>query len=115
MKLRLRGSLTTWILISMVVGALFGYLWPHAAAHVQVLSQIFLRLIKVIIAPLLFATLVSGIARHSDFKQLGRMGLKVIIYFELVTTAALFIGLAAIHISRAGEGVQAATDRKSVV
>jgi proton glutamate symport protein len=48
----------------MVVGALFGYLWPHAAAHVQVLSQIFLRLIKVIIAPLLFATLVSGIARH---------------------------------------------------
>lgn len=113
MKLRLKGSLTTWILISMVVGALFGYLWPHAAAHVQVLSQIFLRLIKVIIAPLLFATLVSGIARHSDLKQLGRMGLKSIIYFELVTTAALFIGLAAINISRAGEGVQAATTTSS--
>ena len=107
MKLRLRGSLTFWILVSMVVGALFGYAAPHEAAHVQVLSQIFLRLIKVIIAPLLFATLVSGIARHSDLKQLGRMGLKSIIYFELVTTAALFIGLAAINISRAGEGMHA--------
>lgn len=107
MRFRLRGSLTTWILISMVVGALFGYAAPHAAAHVQVLAQIFLRLIKVIIAPLLFATLVSGIARHSDLKQLGRMGLKSIVYFELVTTAALFIGLAAINLSRAGEGTPA--------
>lgn len=109
MKVRLRGSLTTWILASMVVGAFAGHEWPHAAAHVQVLAQIFLRLIKVIIAPLLFSTLVSGIAKHSDLKQLGRMGLKSIIYFELVTTAALFIGLAAINISRAGEGMQAST------
>jgi proton glutamate symport protein len=107
MKVPFKPSLTTWILVAMVIGAFAGHEWPHAAAHVQVLYQIFLRLIKVIIAPLLFGTLVSGIARHSDLKQLGRMGLKSIIYFELVTTAALFIGLAAINLSRAGEGMQA--------
>ena len=59
-------------------------------------SQIFLRLIKTIIAPLLFATLVVGIAGHSNLKQVGRMGLKAIIYFEVVTTIALFIGLAVV-------------------
>src|SRR5690349_7424584 len=89
----------------MIAGALFGLEWPRATVHVQVLSQIFLRLIKVIIAPLLFSTLVSGLARHSDLKQLGRMGIKALIYFELITTAALFIGLGAINISRAGQSV----------
>jgi proton glutamate symport protein len=69
-----------------------------------VLSDIFLRLIKTIIAPLIFATLVVGIAGHSNLKQVGRMGLKAIIYFEVVTTIALFIGLAAINISKAGIG-----------
>jgi Na+/H+-dicarboxylate symporter len=67
--------------------------------------MIFLRLIRCIIAPLLFGTLVSGIAGHSNLKKVGRMGLKAIIFFEAVTTPALFIGLAAINISRAGVGV----------
>lgn len=99
-------SLTAWILIAMVIGAEFGHDWPRQATAIKVVAQIFLQLIKVIIAPLLFGTLVSGIAAHADLKKVGRMGLKAIIYFELVTTVALFIGLGAINLSRAGVGVQ---------
>lgn len=98
-------SLTSWILVSMVVGAEVGHDFPEVAIKLRILSQVFLRLIKTIIAPLLFGTLVVGIAGHSGLKQVGRMGLKSIIYFEVVTTIALFIGLAAINISRAGEGI----------
>ena len=99
-----RRTLTTWILIAMVAGAEIGHDWPGLAANLRVVSVIFLRLIKTIIAPLLFATLVSGIAAHSDLKKVGRMGVKAIIYFEIVTTLALVIGLAAINISKAGVG-----------
>jgi proton glutamate symport protein len=98
-------SLTTWILISMLLGAEFGYDVPQVAVNLQVISKIFLNLIKTIIAPLLFATLVVGIAGHSNLKQVGRMGLKSLLYFEVVSTIALFIGLGAINLSRAGEGV----------
>jgi proton glutamate symport protein len=98
-------SLTTWILISMVVGAEIGYDFPLFATDLSVLSKIFLKLIKTIIAPLIFATLVVGIAGHSNLKQVGSMGWKAIVYFEIVTTIALFIGLAAINLSKAGEGI----------
>lgn len=98
-------SLTTWILISMVVGAEIGHDYPEVGVKLQVLSKVFLKMIKTIIAPLLFATLVYGIAGHSDLKQVGRMGWKSILYFEIVTTIALFIGLAAINISQAGMGI----------
>ena len=98
-------SLTTWILISMVVGAEFGHDLPSAAIHLNLISKIFLNMVKTIIAPLLFATLVVGIAGHSNLRQVGRMGWKSILYFELVSTIALFIGLLAINISRAGIGV----------
>jgi proton glutamate symport protein len=98
-------SLTTWILISMVFGVEFGYDLPEIAVKMQVISKIFLSLVKTIIGPLLFATLVVGIAGHADLKQVGRMGLKSIIYFEVVSTIALFIGLLAINISKAGVGV----------
>ena len=98
-------SLTTWILISMAVGAEIGHDFPEAGIKLQVLSKIFLKMIKAIIAPLIFSTLVFGIAGHSDLKQVGRMGWKSILYFEVVTTIALFIGLAAINISRAGMGI----------
>jgi len=98
-------SLTTWILISMIVGAEFGYDFPAIGVKMQIISKIFLRLIKTIIAPLLFATLVVGIAGHSNLKQVGRMGWKSLVYFEIVSTIALFIGLAAINISKAGMGV----------
>jgi Na+/H+-dicarboxylate symporter len=99
-----RRSLTTWIFFAMLTGAALGHDWPQAAINLRVLGQIFLRLIKTIIAPLLFATLVSGIAAHSDLKKVGRMGVKAILYFEIVTTLALVIGLAAINISKAGVG-----------
>jgi proton glutamate symport protein len=98
-------SLTTWILISMVLGIEIGYDFPEFATNLNVLSKVFLKLIKTIIAPLIFATLVVGIAGHSNLKQVGSMGWKALVYFEVVTTIALFIGLAAINISKAGEGV----------
>lgn len=98
-------SLTTWILVSMVLGAEFGHDLPDIAINLNVVSQIFLRLIKTIIAPLLFATIVVGIAGHSDLKQVGRMGWKSLLYFEIVSTIALVIGLISINISKAGIGV----------
>jgi proton glutamate symport protein len=100
-----RGSLTTWILVAVVVGAAFGHYFPEAATSLRILSTIFIRLIRTIIAPLLFATLVVGIAGHGNLKQVGRMGIKALVYFEIVTTLALFIGWAAISISRAGVGI----------
>ncbi len=99
-----RKSLTFWIFVSMAVGIEVGYTFPQFSLELKILSDIFLRLIKTIIAPLIFATLVVGIAGHSNIKQVGRMGLKSIIYFEVVTTIALFIGLAAINFTKAGVG-----------
>ncbi len=98
-------SLTTWILTSMVIGVEVGLDYPLFAQNLRVLSQIFLRMVKTIIAPILFSTLVVGIAGHSDLKQVGRMGWKSILYFEVVTTLALAIGLIAINISQAGVGI----------
>jgi len=98
-------SLTSWILVAMVAGVALGFDFPAIAVHMKVFSQIFLRLIKTIIAPLIFATLVVGIAGHSNMKQLGRMGWKSMLYFEVVTIIALFIGVAAINISKAGVGL----------
>src|SRR5579863_3867407 len=102
----LRRSLTVWIVTGMAAGVEMGYDAPNTAIHFQVLGSIFLRLIKVIIAPLLFGTLVVGIAGHADLKKVGRMGVKAIVYFEIVSTIAILIGLAAINISRAGVGIQ---------
>ena len=101
-----RRTLTAWIFIAMLLGAAIGHDFPNAATNLRVLALIFLRLIKTIIAPLIFGTLVVGIAGHSNLRQVGRLGLRSIIYFELVTTIAIFLGLAAINISKAGVGVQ---------
>ncbi len=98
-------SLTTWIMVSMVIGIEIGLDFPAFSQNLKVLSQVFLKMIKTIIAPLLFSTLVVGIASHSNLKQVGRMGWKSILYFEAVTTIALVIGLVAINISKAGEGI----------
>jgi len=98
-------SLTIWILFGLVAGAEFGYDVPLIAGKMQFLSEIFLRMIKTIIAPLLFATLVNGIAGHTDLKQVGRMGWKSLLYFEIASTLALFIGLIAINVSKAGVGI----------
>jgi proton glutamate symport protein len=104
-----RISLTKWILIAMVIGTIIGYLAPEASQNLRIFSTIFLRMIKSIIAPLIFATLVIGIAGHGDdMKRVGRLALKSIIYFEIVTTLALFIGLVAVNLTKPGVGVQLA-------
>jgi proton glutamate symport protein len=101
-----RRSLTTWIVVAMVVGGEIGHDWPALGVGMRLLSLIFIRLIKTIIAPLLFATLVVGIAGHPDLRRVGRMGIKALVYFELMTTLALLIGLTAINLTRAGVGLR---------
>jgi proton glutamate symport protein len=98
-------TLSGWILAALPLGAIVGFDFPDIAANLDIFSKIFIQLIKTVIAPLLFGTLVIGIAGHSNMKQVGRMGLKAIIYFEIATTVALFVGLAAINISKAGHGI----------
>ncbi len=100
-----RRSLTGWIFLSMLVGVELGVDAPRVAIASRVFSDIFLRLIRVIVAPLIFGTLVTGIAGHSEAKTVGRLGLKSLLYFEVLTTIALVIGLAAINISKAGVGL----------
>lgn len=98
-------TLTQWIFIGMAAGLLLGWMFPDIAVDLRPLSTIFLRLIKSVIAPLIFATLVVGIAGHGNLKQVGRMGVKSIIYFEIVTTLALIIGLVAVNLTKPGVGV----------
>src|ERR1051325_6903081 len=101
-----RIPLTSWILISMVVGVLIGVFAPDFALKLKPVATAFLRMIKSIMAPLIFATLVVGIAGHGDdMKRVGRLALKSIIYFEIVTTLALVIRLLAVNIVRPGDGV----------
>jgi proton glutamate symport protein len=100
-----KSTLTYWIFFAMLAGGEIGFDWPHVAEHLRILSDIFLRLITVIVAPLILGTLITGIAGHGDSKGVGRIGLKSLIYFEIVTTIAILIGLAAINFSRAGVGV----------
>src|SRR5256885_11158878 len=101
-----RISLTGWILVAMVVGVLIGVSAPVSAVKLKPLSTVFLRMIKSIIAPLIFSTLVVGVAGHGDdMKRVGRLALKSIVYFEIVTTLALFIGLFAVNLVRPGDGV----------
>jgi proton glutamate symport protein len=101
-----RRTVTPWIFVAMVVGAELGLDAPGFAVSLRVFSDIFLRLIKTIVAPLIFATLVTGIAGHGDLKGVGRIGVKSLIYFEVVTTLALVVGLVAINLTRAGVGLQ---------
>jgi proton glutamate symport protein len=101
-------SLTTKIFIGLILGVLLGWLKPDWGVAVRPLSFLFLNLIKSIIAPLIFATLVIGIAGTGDIRQVGRIGIKSLAYFEIVTTFALFIGLAAVNITKPGIGVSLA-------
>jgi len=98
-------SLTTQILIGLVLGGVLGWLSPAWGDRVYFLRDIFLNMIKSIIAPLVFSTLVVGIAGGGDLKKVGRMGAKALIYFEVVTTLALFIGLGVVNLIRPGVGV----------
>jgi len=98
-------SLTLWIFFAMITGLEIGLDAPAVAVQLRFLSDIFLRLIKVIVAPLILGTLITGIAGHGDLRKVGRIGWKSLVYFEAVTTIALFIGVFAINLSKAGEGL----------
>ena len=100
-----KNRLTLYIFIGMAAGLAVGAIWPHTGEVFRPLSVIFIRLIKSIIAPLIFATLVVGIAGHSDLKTVGRMGLKALVYFEVVTTIALFLGLGFVNLVKPGAGM----------
>ena len=98
-------KLTSFIFGALILGVIIGWLFPSFAVKLDPLAKIFLNMIKMIIAPLLFSTLVVGIAGHGDIKSLGKIGLKTIIYFEIVTTIALLIGLAMGNLVQPGVGV----------
>src|SRR5690348_18079031 len=100
-----RPSLTTQIMIGLVVGGVIGWLRPDLGNAVYFLRDVFINLIKSIIAPLVFSTIVVGIAGAGALRKVGRMGIKALIYFEVVTTAALVIGLAVVNFTRPGIGV----------
>jgi proton glutamate symport protein len=108
-----RVSLTTKIFIGLIAGVLLGWLKPDWGIAVRPLSLLFLSLIKSVIAPLIFSTLVIGIAGTGDIRQVGRIGLKALFYFEIVTTFALFIGLIAVNLTKPGVGVSLAGIHKS--
>ena len=100
-------TLTQWIVVGMVAGTLLGWLAPDAGMAIKPLSDVFLRMIKSIVVPLIFGTLVIGVAGHGDdLRRVGRLALKSIVYFEAVTTLALAVGLLAVNVLRPGEGVQ---------
>jgi len=101
-------GVTTQIFIGLALGIVIGYVWPWLGTDIKPLADAFLRMIKMIIAPLLFSTLVVGIAGTGDMKAMGRIGLKAIIYFEVATTIALFWGLALVNWFQPGSGVEMA-------
>ncbi len=105
MKKWLIQSLTTQILLGLILGILLGWLRPEWGVAIKPVADIFLRMIRMIIAPLIFSTLVIGIAGAGDFKKVGRIGLKAIIYFEIATTIALLIGLATVNLFKPGESI----------
>ncbi len=105
MEKRRRLSQTHLIFIGMLAGLVLGFAFPALGTKMEALSTIFIRLVKTIIVPIIFATLVVGIASHADLKAVGRMGVKAIVYFEIVTTIALFLGLVVVNITKPGVGI----------
>ncbi|HJX26255.1 MAG TPA: cation:dicarboxylase symporter family transporter, partial [Chthoniobacterales bacterium] len=110
-----RPSLTVQIMIGLVVGIAIGWLRPDWGNALYFLRDIFLNLIKSIIGPLVFSTLVVGIAGGGDLRKVGRMGVKALVYFEVITTAALFIGLAIVNFTKPGMGVPLASNPSEII
>jgi aerobic C4-dicarboxylate transport protein len=105
------------VLIGVVAGAALGHFWPSVAVEMQPLGDAFIKLVRMIIAPIIFVTVVVGIAKLSDAKEVGRIGLKAIVYFEVLTTIAMFIGLIVAHVFQPGAGLNidpATLDAKAV-
>src|SRR5205807_7541308 len=110
-----RPSLTTQIMIGLITGVAVGWIRPEWGNNVYFLRDIFLNLIKSIIGPLVFSTLVVGIAGGGDLRKVGRMGVKALICFEVVTTAALFIGLAVVNLAMPGIGLRLVNSQSDVI
>ncbi|QMW05187.1 dicarboxylate/amino acid:cation symporter [Spirosoma foliorum] len=106
--MKLLNNLTVRVLIAITLGILTGYLFPETAAKLKPLGDLFINLIKMVIAPIIFLTIVLGISNMGDLKKVGRVGGKALLYFEIVTTGALAIGLILANIIRPGDGVQTA-------
>ena len=105
---RLGSNLTVRVLVAIALGTLVGALWPDAGRAMKPIGDTFVNLVRMVIAPVIFLTIVSGIAHGTDLKRVGRVGLKALVYFEVVTTCALAIGLVVMNVLRPGEGIDAA-------
>ncbi len=104
---RLGSNLTVRVLVAIALGALVGALWPDAGRAMKPIGDTFVNLVRMVIAPVIFLTIVGGVAHTTDLKRVGRVGLKALIYFEVVTTFALVIGLVVMNVLRPGEGIDA--------
>ncbi len=108
-------GLTSQIFIGLILGIAFGYLFPQYGQALKPIGDMFIRMIKMIVVPLIFSSLIMGIAGTGDFKKLGRLGAKSLIWFEIATTLALFVGLAVANVFQPGVGVTVtATDASAV-
>lgn len=107
--MKLLNNLTVRVLIAITLGIMTGYFFPETAAKLKPLGDIFINLIKMVIAPIIFLTIVLGISNMGDLKKVGRVGGKALLYFEIVTTGALAIGLLLANLIRPGDGVETAT------
>ncbi|MCC6510182.1 MAG: cation:dicarboxylase symporter family transporter, partial [Pirellulaceae bacterium] len=97
--------LTFWVLLAVVTGVILGWLVPEQAVKLEPLAKVFVEILKIFVGPLIFVTVTLGIASMGDLKRVGQIGAKALIYFEVVTTFALLIGIVVAYIIRAGDGV----------
>ena len=104
---RLGSNLTVRVLVAIALGAVVGALWPDAGRAMKPIGDTFVNLVRMVIAPVIFLTIVGGVAHTTDLKRVGRVGLKALVYFEVVTTFALVIGLVVMNVVRPGEGIDA--------
>src|SRR5688572_10467496 len=98
-------DLSLQILVAMLLGVLVGYLWPQSADSLRPLGDLFIRLVRMIVAPIIFCTVVHGIASVGEAKRVGRVAVKALIYFEIVTTIALVLGLVMVNVWAPGVGM----------
>src|SRR4051794_25469107 len=98
-------SLYIQVIAGVVLGAALGHFWPVVAVQMQPFGDAFIKLVRMIIAPIVFVTVVVGIAKLTDAKEVGRIGIKAIVYFEVMTTLAMFIGLIVAHVIQPGAGL----------
>ena len=102
---RLLNNLTFRVLVAVTIGIIFGIVDPVHAKEMKLLGDVFIRLVKMVIGPVIFLTIVLGIANIADMKKVGRVGGKALLYFEVVTTFAIAIGLAVVNLTRPGAGL----------